>query len=82
MSVEMTPCQCHLNHLICSTPALGMGGAERLRRHGSGRSGREQDAVARDRPVHPKVRTPYAHHCTVHSIHHVYLLYCTLSTTD
>ena len=24
---------CHLDHLINSTPALGMGGAERLRRH-------------------------------------------------
>jgi len=34
MSVEMTPY--HLNHLISSTPALGMGGAESLRRHGSG----------------------------------------------
>ena len=25
MRVEMTPCRCHLNHLISSTPALGMG---------------------------------------------------------
>ena len=43
MSVEMTPC--HLNHLINSPPPLGMGGAERLRRHGSGR---ETTDVARD----------------------------------
>ena len=34
MSVEKTPC--NLNHLSSSTPVLGMGGAERLRRHGSG----------------------------------------------
>ena len=36
MSVEMTFCHLKLNHLTNSTPALGMGGAERLRRHGSG----------------------------------------------
>ena len=49
MSVEMTPC--HLNHLISSTTALGMGGAQRLRRW--------TGAGARELPVHPKVRTPY-----------------------
>ena len=37
MSVEMTPCHLILNHLISSTPALGMGGTERLQRHGGGR---------------------------------------------
>ena len=69
MSVEMTPCHVppphrHLNHLISSTPALGMGGAERLRRPAATGMG---DGSGRDRglgrrrarlPGNHDIRTP------------------------